>query len=306
MARLTEVGYRIVLLPRDGDGHARGMALDARKRRLRAGLFRQARGAQHARRHQLPAVRLPTIRRASIPAWPRRAATRALSARRSRATCGRASTAPGSSSPTSSRSSVDRQRAAAHPRLGHARARRSSAARCSTRSCATTPSISASSAPSSSAPTTPRASSTSNTTCCCRRSRLVGGERRQRPVGRHSALGLGAPQLPLGLQGELQALAHRRLSDPQPSRCRARCAPATTRSRLALGDLAELYGAKRACHVTAHATRGCLQNGNIDEIFQSGLHEFLEDFIASQQPRRDGNFRSLPLRPLTETSRRPC
>ena len=39
---------------------------------------------------------------------------------------------------------------------------------------------------------------------------------RQRPVGRHPALGIGAPQLPLGLPRELQALAHRRLSHPQP------------------------------------------------------------------------------------------
>ncbi len=54
---------------------------------------------------------------------------------------------------------------------------------------------------------------------------------RQRAVGRHPALGLRASQLSLGLQGELQALAHRRLSDPQPRRCRARCAPATRRSR---------------------------------------------------------------------------
>ena len=40
--------------------------------------------------------------------------------------------------------------------------------------------------------------------------------RRQRAVGRHPALGLGAPQLPLGLQGELPPVAHRRLPDPQP------------------------------------------------------------------------------------------
>ena len=39
---------------------------------------------------------------------------------------------------------------------------------------------------------------------------------RQRAVGGHPALGLRAPQLPLGLSRELQALAHRRLSHPQP------------------------------------------------------------------------------------------
>ena len=40
---------------------------------------------------------------------------------------------------------------------------------------------------------------------------------RQRAVGGDPALGFGPSQLPLGLQGQLQALAHRRLSDPQPA-----------------------------------------------------------------------------------------
>jgi uncharacterized alpha-E superfamily protein len=48
----------------------------------------------------------------------------------------------------------------------------------------------------------------------------------------------------------------------------------------ALDDLGELYGAKPMCHGTASATRRLLAEGNIDKIFQSGLHEFIEDFIV--------------------------
>ena len=48
-------------------------------------------------------------------------------------------------------------------------------------------------------------------------SEMVGGGSRQRAVGVDPALGLGAPQLPLGLQGDLPALAHRRVPDPQPA-----------------------------------------------------------------------------------------
>jgi uncharacterized alpha-E superfamily protein len=49
---------------------------------------------------------------------------------------------------------------------------------------------------------------------------------------------------------------------------------------MSLNDIAELYGAKPACHETASATRRLLARGNIDNIFQSGLHEFIEDFIV--------------------------
>ncbi len=50
---------------------------------------------------------------------------------------------------------------------------------------------------------------------------------------------------------------------------------------VALDQLAQLYGEKFLCHATAHATQDTLANGDIDRIFQSGLHEFLEDFISS-------------------------
>ena len=87
--------------------------------------------------------------------------------------------------------------------------------------------------------------------------------RRQRAVGRDPALGLGAPQLPLGLQGELQALAHRRISDPQSAM------PRSLRSCYdemaeALDRLASLYGDRVACHATAQETRRLLAEGDIE------------------------------------------
>ena len=49
---------------------------------------------------------------------------------------------------------------------------------------------------------------------------------------------------------------------------------------VALDQLAGLYGDRFACHDTAGATQKTLANGDINRIFQSGLHEFLEDFIS--------------------------
>lgn len=43
--------------------------------------------------------------------------------------------------------------------------------------------------------------------------------------------------------------------------------------------LAEDYGQRHACHETAHKTRSLLKAGSIKDIFDSGLHEFLVDFI---------------------------
>lgn len=50
----------------------------------------------------------------------------------------------------------------------------------------------------------------------------------------------------------------------------------------ALTDLGKLYGnSKLPCHGTCGMVGDRLRSGNINEIFQSGLHEFLEDFITS-------------------------
>jgi len=47
----------------------------------------------------------------------------------------------------------------------------------------------------------------------------------------------------------------------------------------ALDQLGEYYGARSACNDTASATRRILTDGDVNGIFQSGLHEFLEDFL---------------------------
>lgn len=44
--------------------------------------------------------------------------------------------------------------------------------------------------------------------------------------------------------------------------------------------LAQLCGARHKCHDTAAETRRFLTDGDINAVFQSGLHEFLVDFIA--------------------------
>lgn len=48
----------------------------------------------------------------------------------------------------------------------------------------------------------------------------------------------------------------------------------------ALNGLSAHYGEEKPCLATAKSTRKMLDSGNIDTIFQSGLHEFLLDFIA--------------------------
>ncbi len=48
----------------------------------------------------------------------------------------------------------------------------------------------------------------------------------------------------------------------------------------ALLDIGLLYGARHDCHATANATRDLLLEAEIQQIFQFGLHEFVQDFIA--------------------------
>ena len=49
----------------------------------------------------------------------------------------------------------------------------------------------------------------------------------------------------------------------------------------ALEGLSVLYGKQYACHQLAADTRALLKTGSMEQIFQSGLHEFLQDFIAA-------------------------
>jgi uncharacterized alpha-E superfamily protein len=48
-----------------------------------------------------------------------------------------------------------------------------------------------------------------------------------------------------------------------------------------LDGLAQKSKARHACHETASETARFLAEGDINAVFQSGLHEFLVDFIAS-------------------------
>jgi len=48
----------------------------------------------------------------------------------------------------------------------------------------------------------------------------------------------------------------------------------------ALDELEQVCGARHVCHDTALEALRILEKGDIDAVFQSGLHEFLEDFIA--------------------------
>jgi uncharacterized alpha-E superfamily protein len=50
---------------------------------------------------------------------------------------------------------------------------------------------------------------------------------------------------------------------------------------VALDGLAELYGSHYECHHMATETYNRLKNGNMEQIFQNGLHEFLQDFMDS-------------------------
>ena len=49
---------------------------------------------------------------------------------------------------------------------------------------------------------------------------------------------------------------------------------------LALDGLGQLYGQRYKCHELARSTQKRLGEGNMEEIFQGGLHEFLQDFMS--------------------------
>ena len=49
----------------------------------------------------------------------------------------------------------------------------------------------------------------------------------------------------------------------------------------ALAGLANHYGQSYDCHAQARDTYDRLKSGKMEDIFQSGLHEFLQDFVAA-------------------------
>ena len=101
------------------------------------------------------------------------------------------------------------------------------------------------------------------------------------PVGRDPALGLGAHRLSLGLSREPQALADRRPADPQ--RADAALARELLREPRRRTSTASprAYGRQGPAQRqrALRSARGS-QNSRMDEIFQSGLHEFIGAFIA--------------------------
>ena len=159
MARLLEVGYRIALLPRDGDGQDEEWRSTLRSAGCEQGYL--AKYGAYDTRDVVNFMLFDGDNPSSVYSCLA-AARRNARAQRTAMTREMWESLNGAwidvlrhrcrerSPPTSCRRCS----------TGSRSARRSSAARCSTRSCATTPSTSASSAPSSSAPTTPRASST--------------------------------------------------------------------------------------------------------------------------------------------------
>ncbi len=50
---------------------------------------------------------------------------------------------------------------------------------------------------------------------------------------------------------------------------------------LALNDLGQLYGQLYDCHALAAQTQARLKGGKMEQIFQDGLHEFLQDFMEA-------------------------
>nr|WP_152045860.1 alpha-E domain-containing protein [Aureimonas psammosilenae] len=48
-----------------------------------------------------------------------------------------------------------------------------------------------------------------------------------------------------------------------------------------LGYLAETHGAFHSCHETSEKIRQSLKKGTVEEVVETGLHEFLTDFISS-------------------------
>ena len=107
---------------------------------------------------------------------------------------------------------------------------------------------------------------------------------RQLSVGIDPALGLGAPLLSLGLRRGIPADQHSRLSDPQRAHAAfARLLLPQHRGEPAPARPRPMASATRA---TTRSTRRSPSSkvGSIKDVFDTGLHEFLDGFICRQQP----------------------
>ena len=107
---------------------------------------------------------------------------------------------------------------------------------------------------------------------CRRAARLL-------PMDLDPALGLGADRLSLGLPGNPQTVADRRPFDPQRflPRSLASCYGNLVRN---LDQIGVAYGRQGAAQRHARGMRNRLEHSNMDDIFQHGVHEFIQEFIA--------------------------
>lgn len=93
---------------------------------------------------------------------------------------------------------------------------------------------------------------------------------------------LGAPGLSLVLsQQRLQSWLVAEFLILRERKCRAHCSSARSGFCTALSGLATLHEARYDVHEQAEETRDRLRNGKMEDIFQSGLHEYLQHFITA-------------------------
>ena len=99
------------------------------------------------------------------------------------------------------------------------------------------------------------------------------------PVGLDPALGVGADRLSLGLSRKRQAVAGRRSAHAQ-GRNAALAGKLLRKSACRISTASpHAYGRQGSAQRQARAVRARLQNSRIEEIFQTGLHEFIDDFV---------------------------
>ena len=111
---------------------------------------------------------------------------------------------------------------------------------------------------------------------------VVGGGRDYHQWTSVLARDLGPARLSPRLQGRLHALGHRRFPDPQRDVPALAHISATARSRTFSTSWPDLYGERRACQDDRRATMVQRLDGlGIEELFQSGLHEFVSDAIET-------------------------
>ena len=93
------------------------------------------------------------------------------------------------------------------------------------------------------------------------------------------ALGLGADRLPLGLSGDAEAwlIADLLILNDSLPRSLASCYGNLVRD---LDQIGVAYGRQGASQRHARGVRNRLEHSHMDDVFQHGVHEFIQEFIA--------------------------